>query len=81
MTTETERRLQVLVAEKLNVAADSVSLDAKLLEELGLDSFDLVGVVLEIEELFPGVELSDKSAEALSTLREVAAYIDEQGQG
>lgn len=81
MTTETERRLQALVAEKLNVAADSIALDAKLLEELGLDSFDLVGVVLEIEELFPGVELSDKSAEALSTLREVAAYIDEQGQG
>ena len=77
MTTPTEQKLQTLVADKLRVAPENVALDAKLLEELGLDSFDLMGVVLEIEELFPGVELSDKSAEELSTLREVATYVDQ----
>ena len=41
-----------------------------------LDSFDVVTLILEIEQRFPPVTLSDKSAERLRTLREVAAHID-----
>ena len=33
-------------------------------------------VILEIEEAFAPVTISDKSAEELLTLRELAAYID-----
>lgn len=75
-TTATERKLQELVADKLKIDPARVDLDQSLLGDLGLDSFDLMAIILEIEELFPAVELSDKSAEDLSTLREVAGYID-----
>ncbi len=77
-TTPTERKLQELVAVKLEIEPDQVPLDQALLGDLGLDSFDLMAVVLEIEEAFAPVTVSDKSAEELKTLREVAAYIDHE---
>lgn len=74
--TPTERRLQEIAAERLEVRPEQIDLDLNLMDGLGLDSFDLMSIVLEIEEAFAPVELSDKSVEELSTLREVAAYID-----
>lgn len=76
--TAIERALQAIVAAKLQIASDQVPLDRSLTDDLGLDSFDVVTVILEIEERFPRVTLSNKSAEKLRTLREVAAYIDEE---
>lgn len=74
--TATERALQAIVAAKLQVKPDQVSLDQSLVEDLGLDSFDVVTVIVEIEQRFPPVTLSEKSADHLRTLRDVAAYID-----
>ena len=76
--TPTEQKLQSIVAAKLQVAPDQVPLDASLMDDLSLDSFDLMSVILEIEEEFAPVTISDKSAEELRTLREVAAYIDHE---
>lgn len=79
--TPTERKLQALVAEKLKVDPERVPLDRSLMDDLGLDSFDVMGVVLEIESLFAPASLSDADAAQLKTLREVAAHIDRQLQG
>jgi len=76
-TTPTEQKLQSIVAAKLQVP-EQVPLDASLMDDLSLDSFDLMAVILEIEEEFAPVTVSDKSAEELRTLREVAAYIDHE---
>lgn len=76
--TPTERRLQSLVAEKLKVDPERVPLDQSLLDDLGLDSFDLMSVILEIERTFAPATVSDAAAEQLKTLREVAAHIDRQ---
>jgi acyl carrier protein len=48
------------------------------MDDLSLDSFDLMAVILEIEQDFAPVTVSDKSAEELQTLREVAAYINHE---
>ncbi len=74
--TPTEQKLQALVAERLKIAPGQVPLDQSLLEDLGLDSFDVMGIILDIEEAFAPVTISDKAAEELRTLREVAAFID-----
>ena len=74
--TPTEQKLQAIVAPKLRVPPEQVSLDKSLLEDLNLDSFDQMMVILEIEEAFAPVTISDKSAEEFLTLRELAAYID-----
>jgi acyl carrier protein len=76
--TPTEQELQAMAARRLEVEPSQVDLDARLLGDLGLDSFDLIGVVLEIETAFHPVSVANKSAEEIKTLRELAAYIDEE---
>lgn len=76
--TPTERKLQSLVATKLKIDPAEVSLERSLLDDLGLDSFDVMDVVLEIETAFAPATLSDEKAQGLKTLREVASYIDDQ---
>lgn len=74
----TERKLQAIVAAKLGLTPEQVPLDQSLLDDMGLDSYDVMTVILEIERLFAPLTLSDQSAAELKTLRDVAAYIDSQ---
>ncbi len=77
-TTPTEQKLQAIVATRLKIAPEQVPLDKSLIEDMGLDSFDMMAVILEIEETFAPVTIADKSAEDMVTLREVASYIDQE---
>ena len=74
--TPTERRLQALAAAKLKIDPAQVPLDQSFLDDLGLDSFDVMAIIVEIEQAFPSVSLSDDAAQGLKTLREVGEYID-----
>lgn len=76
--TATERKLQKIISARLRCAPDEVPMDKALLEELDLDSFDLVEVVLEIEHTFEPATISDKSTQELRTVRDIAAHIDAQ---
>ncbi len=78
MPTPTELKLQRLVAARLMVEPERVPLDQSLTDDLGLDSFDVMGVILEIEEAFTPATLSDEAAQELKTLRQVAAYLDRE---
>jgi acyl carrier protein len=77
-TTLTEQKLQAIVGRKLNIRAERVPLNQSLLEGLGLDSIDAMTVILEIEKEFAPLTFSEKAAEELRTLRDVASYIDRQ---
>jgi acyl carrier protein len=79
--TPTEAKLQAIVAEKLQVDSEQVPLDRILTEDLGLDSFDLMAVIIEIEQAFPPVSLADEEAQSLKTLRELAKFIDSRLAG
>lgn len=78
MTTPTEQKLQAIVAPRLKLLPEQVPLDQSLVEDLSLDSFDIMEVILEIEETFTPVSIADRSAEELMTLRDVAHYIDSE---
>jgi acyl carrier protein len=48
--------------------------EGKTLEELGLDSLDVAGFALKIEETW-GVAISDEELESLDTLDDFAAHV------
>ncbi len=75
-STPTEQKLQTIVAHKLKSSPDQVPLDQSLLEDMGLDSLDVMSAILEIEEAFAPVKISDRAVDEVKTLRELAAYID-----
>jgi len=72
----TERRLQEIVAKKLQIEPTEVPLDAPLMDDSILDSMDKMMVILEIEEQFAPVDLSARDATDLRTIRELAAFLD-----
>ena len=57
--------------------AGALSLDARFVEDLGLDSLDHVEIVMSLEDEF-GFEIPDKDAERLKTPRDVFKYICER---
>ena len=56
--------------------ATALNLDARFVEDLGLDSLDHVEVIMSLEDEF-GFEIPDKDAERLKTPRDVFKYICE----
>ena len=53
---------------------DSVTWDSLLVEDIGLDSLDIVELVIAIEETF-GIEIEDKEVEDLRTFGEVVTFV------
>ena len=74
----TERRIQEILAPRLQVHPEHVPVDLALLDELGLESFEVVEAVLEIERIFAPATIADHSGDELRTIREVAACVDRQ---
>lgn len=63
--------LKEVLVDKLKVEADTITEDANLFEDLGLDSIDLMTVVMAVEERF-SIEVSDEELEDVSTLGQAA---------
>jgi acyl carrier protein len=63
--------LKEVLVDKLKVEADTITEEANLFEDLGLDSIDLMTVVMAVEERF-SIEVSDEELEDVSTLGQAA---------
>ncbi|MEI6340436.1 MAG: acyl carrier protein [Verrucomicrobiota bacterium] len=72
-----EQRVKEIIAENLEVNADQVVGEAKLIEDLGADSLDAVELIMNLEEEF-GLEIPDEAAEGLVKVSDVIAYIEER---
>jgi len=57
------------------VNASQVTADAKIVEDLGADSLDVVELVMALEEEF-SCEVPDQDAEKLRSVGEVVKYIE-----
>lgn len=68
-------RVQPIIADRLGVDYDEVTLDAKLKDDLGGDSLDMVEIIMELEDEF-GVSIADEAAEKMETVRDVMTYLN-----
>jgi acyl carrier protein len=66
-----------LVASQLGVEGGEVVSDARILDDLGADSLDVVELVMALEEAFD-LEVPDEDVEDLRTVGEVAAYVQKR---
>jgi acyl carrier protein len=73
---DTADRVKKIVVEHLGVEAEKVTEDASFIDDLGVDSLDIVELVMAFEEEF-GVEIPDDAAEKISTVSDAIKYIDE----
>jgi acyl carrier protein len=68
-------KIQEMLAEALNLPAEKVTADAKIVEDLGADSLDVVELLSRLEDEY-GVTIPDEDVENLATVGDVAAEIE-----
>lgn len=69
-----EGKIKKIIAEKLSVDLEEVVPEASFVDDLGADSLDLVELIMSMEEEF-GIEISDKDAEQLVSVKDVINYM------
>lgn len=68
-------KIQAMLAEALNLPVEKVTADAKIVEDLGADSLDVVELLSRLEDEY-GVIIPDEEVENLHTVADVAAAIE-----
>ncbi len=69
-------KIQAMLADALNISLDKVTPDAKIVDDLGADSLDVVELLSQLEEEY-GIIIPDDEAENLVTVADVAKAIEE----
>ncbi|MDO4506252.1 MAG: acyl carrier protein [Spirochaetales bacterium] len=73
------QKIQKLIAEKLEIDAEKVTLEASFRGDLGADSLDTYELVYAIEEAM-GVSIPDDKANEFETVKDAYDYIKSQQQ-
>ena len=68
-------KIQAMLAEALNLPLEKVTPDAKIVDDLGADSLDVVELLSQLEEEY-GIIIPDDQAENLATVADVANAIE-----
>lgn len=64
-----------ILANQLQIDADVIDGNTKIMEDLGADSLDVVEMLMAMEESF-GISIPDEDIEELVTVNDVVAYIE-----
>lgn len=68
-------KIQAMLSEALNLPPEKVAADAKIIEDLGADSLDVVELLSQLEDEF-GIIIPDDEVEGLVTVADVAAELE-----
>lgn len=78
MMTDIAERVRNIVAERLNVNPEEITLETTF-EDLGADSLDVMDLIMELEQEFD-IEIPDEDAENIRTLEDTINYIQSRIQ-
>jgi len=73
-----EQRLKKVISEQSGVEEKEITPKSNFKEDLGMDSLDLVEVVMSLEQEFK-LEISDEDAEKLKTVQDAMDYLKDSG--
>ncbi len=68
-------KIQEMLADALNLSVDKVTPDAKIVDDLGADSLDVVELLSRLEDEY-GITIPDEEVEQLVTVQDVANEIE-----
>lgn len=69
-------KLKEIIADKLSVNEDEITMESTFIDDLGADSLDIVELIMALEEELE-MEISDEDAEGFKTVGDVVEYITE----
>ena len=69
-------KIQAMLAEALNLPLEKVTADAKIVDDLGADSLDVVDLLMSIEDEFE-IEIPDEEIENIHSVAQLVQYIED----
>ena len=67
-------KIKAIIAEVLNIDADSIKEDTTFVDDLGADSLDIFQIIMGIEEEYD-IELDNESVEQIQTVGDAVEAI------
>ena len=67
-------KIKAIIAEVLNIDADSITEDTTFVDDLGADSLDIFQIIMGIEEKYD-IELDNESVEQIQTVGDAVEAI------
>ena len=72
-------KIRQLLSEQLNIPADKITLESRVIEDLGADSLDVVEMLMALEDNF-NISVSDEESVGLKTLGDIVKLIDSKSK-
>ncbi|KMV77325.1 acyl carrier protein [Coprobacillus sp. AM42-12AC] len=69
-------QIKKILIETMDIEEEKITLDAKLKDDLNLDSLDSVELIMSAEEEF-GIEIPDEDVMNFKTVNDIVNYIEE----
>lgn len=70
-------KLKQMVSEQLDIDVTNVTLDSDIKKDLGLDSLDIVEILMSVEEEW-GIIVDDDETQGIKTVADVVALIQKK---
>jgi acyl carrier protein len=70
-------KVKKILIEKLSVNEADIKEDSSLVDDLGVDSLDLVELLMKFEEEFK-VEISEEESQKILTVKDIVDFIEEK---
>ena len=75
----TFEKVQKILAEQRELDADEITMDANLVEDLGIDSLDFLDIVMSLEDEFD-TEFPEEDMAGIKTVGDIVKYIEDKIQ-
>jgi len=70
-------RIKPILANYLKINNEKITPEARLIEDLGVDSLDTIELIMAFEEEFK-IEIADEDAEKAITVNDILIYLNEK---
>jgi len=71
-------KLREIIAGQFSISEDSITMDTTFIDDLGVDSLDVVELTMAIEETFDVPEFDDALISELITVGDLFAFLSEK---
>lgn len=75
MNNDIFEKLKAIAVNDIGIDADKVKPESDIIKELGLDSLDIVDMLMKVEETF-GVTIDDGDVVEMKTVADVVRFIE-----
>ncbi len=70
-------KVKKILVEKLSVNEADIKEDSSLVDDLGVDSLDLVELLMKFEEEFK-IEISEEESQKILTVKDIVDFVEEK---